>query len=273
MRIGIIGTGNMGGMLANAFASADPDAALIIYNRTAAKADRIAEGHKNVHVAQNVEEVASSSDVVFVSTKSSDAKDIFDRICPILTSQQMLITTISAMSLGDLEQRTLAPVATVIPSIVQTVRSGVILVSYGPSMPRRIRERLDALLSKVGQPHPVETSQMRVSSDLASCGPAFTAEIMVRWAEAAASTGKLTQTEAETLLAGSLMGLARMIEAGYSFQDVIDCVAVPGGVTQTGLAVLRDDSPTLFERLHEATREHAAARRKSTVTHPQSTSF
>lgn len=256
MQIGVIGTGNIGGMLARAFAEAHPDAQINIYNRTRAKAQRVADGLQNVVVVSSAAQAVDGANTIFLSTKSSDGWAVLDEIAPGLSEHQTIVTTISAIPLTDIEQMTDASVAKVIPSVVQTVRSGVILVTYGPSMSQTAREHLHELLSSIASPHEVSESQVRVCSDLCSCGPAFLSEMLVHWADAASATGQISTEEAQSLLVETVIGLAELLKSGKSFADIITHVAVPGGVTETGILTLRQVVPPVFQQLHEATHRH-----------------
>lgn len=260
MRIGVIGTGNMGGMLAQAFAAADPEATILVHNRTESKASRVARDFNNIRVVASVMEAVNGMDLVFVCTKSADGQALFQEIGPEMGRDQCLITTISSVPLGELEGLTSAHVAKVIPSIVQSVRKGVILVSFGPSMPMSVRDELEHQLSTIGRPFPVNESQIRTCSDLSSCGPAFISQLMMEWSRAAAECGVISSLEAEALLADTLIGLSEMLKGGLSFGDIVSRVAIPGGVTQTGMTVLEQEALSLFQHLHEATRLHGKAK-------------
>ncbi len=265
MRIGIIGTGNIGGMLSKAFATAHPEAQVTIYNRSRGKANRVAAGLANVYVTNSSIEAAQGADTVFLCTKSTDGWSVLDEVAPRLSRSQTLVTTISSIPLSDIEQITDASVAKVIPSVVQSVQSGVILVTYGPTMAQNARERLTQLLSSIAHPQAVSEAQVRVYSDLCSCGPAFMSELLVHWADAAASTGNITNEDAESMLVGTLIGLADLLRSGKSLGEVITSVAVPGGVTETGILSLRQSVPQVFQQLHQATQQHGIRKQGSTL--------
>ncbi|WP_283163072.1 pyrroline-5-carboxylate reductase dimerization domain-containing protein [Alicyclobacillus mengziensis] len=108
-------------------------------------------------------------------------------------------------------------------------------------------------------------AQVRVYSDLCSCGPAFMSELLVHWADAAASTGNITNEDAESMLVGTLIGLADLLRSGKSLGEVITSVAVPGGVTETGILSLRQSVPQVFQQLHQATQQHGIRKQGSTL--------
>jgi len=264
MRIGIIGTGNIGGMLAAAFA-VNPHHDVYVFNRTPGKAIALAETTRNIHLARSTRDVAQVSDVLFVATKARDGQHIFAEIGPLLARTQLLVATISSVNLAELEGLTVAGVAKVIPSIVQTQRMGSLLVAYGPSLSMRLQSRLKQLLAEISTPFAVSEDQIRVASDLSSCSPAFIAYLIVQWAQVAAETRQVSYAEAEHLLVTTLTGTAQLLESGLTLQDIITKVAVPGGVTEVGLQALAEPSRRTFADLHEATERYA---RKPLVVNP-----
>ncbi|GMA49976.1 pyrroline-5-carboxylate reductase [Alicyclobacillus contaminans] len=256
MRIGVIGTGNIGGMLAKAFAEC-PDTEVYVYNRTIGKAHALADAWQRIYVLPNEAAVADAVDVVFLCTKSGEGISILEDIGPRLSCRQYLVPTISTLPCSQLESCTDAGVAKVIPSIVQSVRSGILLVSHGPSLTPDQQVFLDHVFRRIATPFVVAEDQLRVASDLTSCGPAFIAYLLQLWAEAAERTGRLTRVQAEHLLTSTVVGLAQLLQSGVTIQDIITKVCVPGGVTECGMTPLREAGPALFDTLHEATSHHA----------------
>lgn len=256
LRIGIIGTGSMGTMLAKAWATTG-DAEVFVYNRTPEKARDLASQAPRIHVAASAQDVARFADVVMVCTKASDSRVLFDQIGDLLAPSQILATTISTIPLATMESWTRARVAKVIPSIVQSIRSGVLLVSYGSRFDSTTQECFEDILCQISDPFPVQEAQLRVCSDLTSCGPAFFAEILNVWAEAASKTGQISRGEAEYLITQTFTSAGRLFASGMSASDVLEKVAVPGGVTAVGVQVLEAPLRDMFQALHTETEQHS----------------
>lgn len=255
MNIGIVGTGNIGGMLAKAFASYR-DLHVTVFNRTAAKARSLQAEVPTIEIARDLNQLAEISDVFFVCTKLSDGLEVLNQVAKSLRPGQIVATTISSLSLEDLAAMTPAQGAVVIPSITQSVNSGVMLVSYGPHFDDDAQERMDSLLRRISIPFVIQPTQVRVASDLVSCGPAFLAVLLTKWSDAAASTRELSTGEAEFLLSQMVIGLGELLKEGMTLSDVIRKVAVPGGVTESGITSLNRNTKDLFHRLHESTNNH-----------------
>lgn len=256
MRIGVIGTGNIGGLLARAFAEVK-DLELLIFNRSPYKAEAIAVDYPHVRTSNKVQDLIASCDIVFLSTKADDGvrflKEFGDQLSPF----QVLAVTISAVPLAQFESLTPARVVKVIPSIVQTKRSGVMLLCYGHRFDRPQMDTFEAAIQAVATPFAVEESQIRVCSDLTSCGPAFIGSLLLIWSEAAAETGRISRAEAEHLLCQTLIGVSELLKSGVTLNDILRRVTVPGGVTEAGLKAVESVAPHLFYQLHHATQRHS----------------
>lgn len=242
----------MGGMLARAFAQTSPDT-VWIYNRSPQKANCIADEYEHVVVCDTWAQVVSRADVVVLCTKATDGKSLMREMGRRLSPSQLFVTTISSVDLDAWRDYTAATPIKLIPSLTQRVHKGVLLLSYPRNASKAIRERLQSRLADIGRPFVVDEAQIRICSDLASCGPAFLATICQAWSESAAKTGTLDRQTAQMLLQEMLIGLAALIESGMTFDDVIATIKVPGGVTERGIESMEDIPFHMFSRLHNET--------------------
>ena len=74
MKIGIIGTGNMGRILTEALldGKAVSPSSMIITNRTLMKAIAIQEIYPEIHVTKHIEEIGKQADLIFICVKPHD---------------------------------------------------------------------------------------------------------------------------------------------------------------------------------------------------------
>ena len=84
MKIGIIGTGNMGTILVEALidGKAVSPSSMVITNRTKTKAILLKDKYKNLRVGENAADVASQSDLVFICVKPLDVFPILMKLIP-----------------------------------------------------------------------------------------------------------------------------------------------------------------------------------------------
>lgn len=131
------------------------------------------------------------------------------------------------------------------------------LFLYGPRVEPEDRAVLERLLSACGRTVVVTEPQGRTCADLTSCGPAFIAYILREMSRAAAAfRPDLDQATCDTLVKETALATARLLlEADLSFDDIIQRVAVPGGITAEGLQVLAEGVPSAFAHLFTITHE------------------
>jgi len=255
MTIGIIGTGHMGGMLAAMLAETSGER-ILVFNRTPEKAALVAERHPHIAVARGLCEIAEACDTVVICTRAANGEQVIRDIGPRLLPKSLLLTTISTADLAAWQRLTPAIPVKMVPSLTQWAKSGVILVIYPETADQSTKRRVEDLLRPIGRPFSIADEQVRVASDLTSCGPAFWARLCLAWSNAAAATGALDSTEAAELIRDTAVGFARLLEAGWSFAEVVDAVCVPGGVTEAGLEAFAG-AEDMFAHLHRRTARFA----------------
>ena len=86
MKVGFIGTGNMGGALAHAAAQSPAPAELLLSNRTPEKAQALAQ-QLGATVSDN-ETIAQTCDYIFLGVKPQMMADLLARLRPILSRRQ-----------------------------------------------------------------------------------------------------------------------------------------------------------------------------------------
>ena len=260
MRIGIIGTGHMGGMLTRAWTQTGDPQPIHIYNRTLEKAVSLyKENPDKIIVHQDPETVIHESDSLFLCLKAKDTWDILPQIASSLSKDHRLFTTVSTITLAELEQALPCIVVKLIPSITQNVLAGSQLVMFGSRVSADDQRDMLTWLNRIGTPIPISEEQIRICSDLTSCGPAFLADWLLRFAKAAQKEG-LSWNMAVFLVQSMVSGVGQLLKEGaWELTDIIDQVAVPGGVTAAGLAVLRASDDDVFASVFAATRARQEA--------------
>ncbi|WP_281759255.1 pyrroline-5-carboxylate reductase dimerization domain-containing protein [Alicyclobacillus hesperidum] len=262
MTIGIIGTGHMGGMLARAFAKTSGET-VYVYNRSRAKAEAVAANCPQIVICDTLQQIAALSDVVVVCTKAVDGERVAEQLGPYLTAEQLLLTTISTVDLARWQRLTTATPIKIVPSLTQSVQKGVVLITYPDNVERAVAQAVERRLARIGQPYVVRDTDVRVCSDLTSCGPAFLAFLCQTWAMAASRVSGIPYAETQSLVTNTLIGLAAMLEQGMDFGRVLEQICVPGGVTEAGLEALAG-AEEMFVKLHEVTARHAHPSRSIT---------
>lgn len=252
MKVGFIGTGTMGGMLVQRLiehGTLEPTET-VLFNRTRAKADSLAQRWPGISVVDRLTEAIEQSAIIFLCVKPQDYASVLGSCAGLLTSDKILISITSPVTIARLEATVRAKVGKLIPSVTNSVHSGVALYTFGERLTAEDKSRLLAFYAALGTPFEIRERYTRIASDISSCGPAFLSFLLELWIQAAIHRTGLSANVARELIAQMVNGLARLLtEDGVTTPEIIAKVAVPGGITAAGLTCLRDHCDGIFDQL------------------------
>ncbi|OLS41622.1 late competence protein ComER [Bacillus sp. MRMR6] len=256
MKIGIIGTGNMGRILVESLieGKAISPSSMVITNRTITKAMLLKDRYKGLTVGVNATEVASQTDLVFVCVKPIDVHRILDEINPYLTDSKCVISITSPINTQQIESKVVCSVARVIPSITNRALTGASLLTFGEQCSDEWKIKVENLFTKISVPVNIEEKITRVASDIVSCGPAFFSYLLQRFILAAVKETEIDQETATVMASEMIVGLGELIKQGhYTLPSLQEKVCVKGGITGEGIKVMDEELGDLFEHLFQAT--------------------
>ncbi|MBL0386840.1 NAD(P)-binding domain-containing protein [Tumebacillus sp. ITR2] len=231
---------------------------VVACNRSPEKLEQLQTRYPQVQVCETAEETVSASDVVFLCVKPGDAPGVINQVSPFIREDHYFVSINSHVLLEEMEALLPCRVAKVIPSITQVALAGVTLVMHGNRTTIEDRHEVESLLEAISKPIVVEEADLRVCSDLSSCGPAFLAVLLQEFAMAAVRQGGIPRDLADALVKDMTLGLGKLLtEEGFEFSDVIRRVSVPGGITAEGIKVLQPSMSGIFDQLLVTTRSKA----------------
>ncbi|KMY50870.1 competence protein [Peribacillus loiseleuriae] len=258
MKIGVIGTGNMGTVLLESWleAKAITEVDLIITNRTLTKALAIQYHYKGVTVVNTAADVARNADAIFVCVKPLEVLRVLQTIKPYINEDKCVISITSPISVDQLESQLDCSCARFIPSITNRALSGVSLLSFGSQCQSVWKETITALANSMSEAVIIENEITRAASDIVSCGPAFFTYLARKFIDGAVQTTKIDEKTASVLTENMLIGLGDLLRKGiYTLPTLQDKVCVKGGITGEGIKILEAETGEMFEQLFKATNE------------------
>ncbi|MDQ0218234.1 late competence protein ComER [Peribacillus cavernae] len=258
MKIGVIGTGNMGTILIEALLEANALEAtdLTITNRTLSKSFSLKEKYAGISVADSCEKVARESEAIFICVKPLEFHHVITDIKPHINSSQCVISITSPISVAQLESKLDCNCARFIPSITSRALSGVSLLSFGDGCSPAWVEALTDLAACISTPVKIENDITRVASDIVSCGPAFFSYLARAFIDGACKQTKIDEQTATLLTEKMLVGLGELLKKEiYTLPALQEKVCVKGGVTGEGIKVLDAKVGDMFQQLFHATHE------------------
>ncbi len=266
MDTGFIGIGSMGGMLVRTLLRSrvlSPQNVWIA-NRSKAKLDALLLDFPGIH-AVGSSHLAAQCNLIFVSVGPRDMAAVLAEIGPNLSPQQLLVTTSGAATLQVLENRVPCRVAKLIPSITQEIGAGIALLMYGSRITAEDRKLLEELLHRIGQPIVIPESLARPAIGLASGGPALIAYVLQSMVdEAVRSHPELPLELAKRLVQETATATMRLVtEANMSHGEIIQRVAIPGGMTALAVEILSRYLPKAWQTVFQETAERERKHRES----------
>lgn len=173
--IGFIGTGNMGAALARAVCKSAGPGAVLLANRTAAKAEALA-GELGCAAADNAG-VARGCRVIFLGVKPQMMADMLAGVSDILAQRQdrfVLVTMAAGLTCSRIREMAgvNCPVIRVMPNTPAAIGRGV-LQFCGLDAAQEELEEFKTLLAPAGLVDQVPENLIDAASAVSGCGPAF----------------------------------------------------------------------------------------------------
>ena len=240
IKVGFIGTGNMGGALAVA-ASRSSDAKLYLADFFRESAERLAE--KTGGEATDNCGAAENSDILFLGVKPDNLEDVADSIRETLKSRNDEFLIVSMLAGKTLEQLENAigfscPIIRILPNVPVMVGEGLIMYHPNDRVTDLQLEKFFETMKHAGRFSLQQEKLFPAGAGIAGCGPAFAAIFVEALADGGVACG-LSRAQAIEYAAQMAKGTAEYILAKGIHPDALkDTVTSPGGTTIQGVRLL-----------------------------------
>ena len=241
--LGFIGTGNMGGALAQAVCKAADPRRVLLSNRTRAKAEALAQ-RLGCRVGDNAE-VAAHCKYIFLGVKPQMMAETLAPLQAILRARQDPFVLVS-MAAGLTMEKIAAlaggsfPVIRIMPNTPCSVGAGLINYTANSAVTPDALETFLHYLSASGTLDPLDESLIEAATAIAGCGGAYILQIMEGLADGGVACG-LPRAKALLYAAQMIQGTGKLaLETGLHPGVLKDQVCSPGGSTIQGVRVLEE---------------------------------
>lgn len=238
-QLGFIGTGNMGGALAQAAAKSGAD--MLLSNRTAAKAEALAA--KLGCAAGTNLEIAESCSYIFLGVKPQMLPALLEELkAPLLARKDRFVLVSMAAGITiETIQKILGlpcPVVRIMPNLPVALGKGVVLISPDDTVTEEEISALEKALQPAGLLMQMPEDKIDAGSAVSGCGPAFVYLFLDALANGGVSCG-LPYPQALALAAQTMIGAAAMALASGKHPGKLQSeVCSPGGTTIAGVRAL-----------------------------------
>jgi pyrroline-5-carboxylate reductase len=256
-KIGFIGTGKMAEALIKAILKVDLADGIIGSDKSEERLRHIKEKAK-IGVTANNREVVKECDIVFLSVKPQDMKQVLEEIKDEVREQ--LIVSIAAgikisyiaSIIGD---KKIARVMPNTPCLVGEMAAGFCV---NGNLDEDEKAFISKILNAAGKAFLLKEEQLDAVTALSGSGPAFTAYIIKAMADAGVKQG-LSKEVALELAIQTVKGTGKLLqETGMGPEELIEIVSSPGGTTIAGRNVLeKSDLREILMKTIEAAAERS----------------
>ncbi len=243
LRVAVLGTGKMGGILLQAFLKnnllhpeqitatvAHPERALALSTQY------------GVHVTTDNLAAAHEADVILIGVKPIQVPALIEQIRPALTPEKLIISFAASVTTGSIEHAAKEHLGVIraMPNTPSMLAAGITALCGGRYVTEQQLSTAQRIFGTVGRTVIVDEKHMDAVTGLSGSGPAFIYIIIEALAEAGVNVG-LPRDIATQLAAQTTYGAARMVlETGYHPALLKDAVTTPAGCTVDGILELEE---------------------------------
>ena len=241
MKIGFIGTGNMGGALARAAVKTVGGAAVAVACSTAEHSAKAAASIGCA--AETAEAILRESRFVFCGVKPQMFAGVTAKLAEdIAASDAVFVSMLAGVSLDRLAEMLGGEkkIIRIMPNTPSAVGQGLMLVSANDRVTAEELAVFKALMAESGLLDDLPEQLIDAASAVSGCGPAYAYVFVEALADGAVKCG-VPRAKAMRYAAQMLLGSASLLlETGEHPGALKDAVCSPGGSTIAGVAALED---------------------------------
>lgn len=239
MKVGFIGTGNMGAALVKGYSNEDTAGSIFIYDKDTSKAEDLSK-ECGVNFCDSIENIMESSDIVILAVKPNIYEYVLKDMRDYIKESHIIVSIAAGISISYIEGFYTIPVKVVrtMPNTPALVNEGMTALSKNNALSSEEFESVIDIFKSIGKTEVVEEKLMDVVTGISGSSPAYVYMFIEALADGAVLHG-MPRDKAYIFAAQAVLGSAKMvIETGKHPGELKDMVCSPGGTTIEAVAVL-----------------------------------
>lgn len=244
IELGFIGTGNMGGALAQAAAKTVPGDAILLYDFLKEKAEALA-ANIGCRTAEH-DTLAANARYIILGVKPQVLPAALKTLAPLLQTRNdryICVSMAAGTEIAKIEALLCfrCPVIRIMPNMPAAIGQGMILCARNDLVSDGDMNDFLRDFQGAGRFTTVEERLIDAGSAVSGCGPAYACMFIEAMADGGVACG-LSRTNAMEFAAQMLLGTAQMIlESGKHPGEIKDAVCSPAGSTIAGVRALEQN--------------------------------
>jgi pyrroline-5-carboxylate reductase len=238
--VAVLGAGKIGEAVARSIAKSEKVSKVIVTKRNIATIRGMQSG--KIDVTRNNCEAVSRADIVILSVKAGDAREVLEEISREARGK-IVISLMAAIPIARLQAALKnAKIVRSMPNIAATIGEAITAYSIGRNLRKEEIERVKFLLGCFGDYIEVPEGLMNAVTALSGSGPAYIAVLIEAMVSAGLKVG-LPRETAFRLVTKTLTGTADLLSQNKMHPaELRDAVTTPAGTTIAGLYELEKGS-------------------------------
>ncbi|MCI7145465.1 MAG: pyrroline-5-carboxylate reductase [Clostridiales bacterium] len=251
MKIGFIGTGNMGGAILRGYVNSGKSGgnSLYICNRTRERSDRIvSELSGPVTVCQDARELVRACDIVIIGVKPQGMEELLKEIAPEVSEGKVFVSMAAGVSIAAIKKYLgeKTGIIRIMPNTPAMVGKAMTSLSPCEYVSESELEAVKVIFDSIGRAEVVPEHMIDCVIGVSGSSPAYTYMYIDALAKAAEARGMEAEA-ARIFAAQSVLGAAEMVlQSSESPEQLRINVCSPGGTTIEAVNSLIDND---FEKI------------------------
>jgi len=244
MKLGFIGSGNMGGAMARAACKKLDSKNVYVSGKSLVHSQALAQD-LGCNLSTN-EEIAQKVDYIFLGVKPQMMAEMLKGIAPILAERKannerfVLVSMAAGMTidkLAELAGDSTYPMIRIMPNMPAAIGEGAILYCKSNNVLEEEMQEFLQTMENSGKFYAIAEHLIDAASSICGTGPAYAALFVEALADGGVACG-VPRVLALHLAEQMLLGTAKQLLLGMKPADLKDAVCSPGGTTIQGVRAL-----------------------------------
>ena len=244
-KIGFIGTGNMASAMIHGMMSTGTYSGnqVVLFNRTPAKAEKIAHKFNGMTVVSSEKEVLENAKYILLGVKPYQHQEVIEKIKDALTPEHVIITIAAGLSIENIRNwfSDDVKVARTMPNTPAQVMAAMTAVTFSDRIEEEERAWVLSFLKSFGSVEIIEEKLMDAVPAISGSSPAYMFQMIEAMADEGVRQG-FQRDQAYRMAAQAMMGAGKMVlETGLHPGVLKDQVTSPGGTTIEAIKTLEEN--------------------------------
>jgi pyrroline-5-carboxylate reductase len=185
-------------------------------------------------------EVVVACDIIIIAVKPQNIDFVLEEIAEAINDKKTVMSIAAGIPLAYLESKLKTKrIIRVMPNTPALIQAGMSVMSSCGCFQDREVDIVKSILMSIGKVLILPEEFINAVTALSGSGPAFVALFVEAMIESGEKMG-LNRKDASELAVQTLLGTARLLDAGMSPDTLRKMVTSPGGTTEAGLKVFTE---------------------------------